>query len=208
MREEADNPTTGPVPVPVRPTVCGLPEALSVIVTEAVRVPGAVGAKVTLRVQLAPVATEVPQVLTWLKSPVFAPVKATLLMLRAALPVFVSVTGCTPLVVPRVWLSKIRLVTVRLTAGPLPVPVRFKLCGLRAALSVIVNTALRVPGAEGVNVTLIAQLAPAATELPHVLVWVKSPGLVPVKVKLVMLKVTFPVLLSVAVCATLVVPTV
>ena len=49
--------------MPVRVTVCGLPAALSVIVTEAVRVPIVVGAKVTLIMQLPPAGTELPQVL-------------------------------------------------------------------------------------------------------------------------------------------------
>ena len=49
--------------MPVRLTVCGLPVALSVMVTEAVRLPGAVGVKVTLMVQLPPAGTELPQVL-------------------------------------------------------------------------------------------------------------------------------------------------
>src|SRR5215467_1024308 len=44
-------------PVPVNGAVCGLPLALSVIETEPVRVPVAVGLKVTLMVQLAPEAT-------------------------------------------------------------------------------------------------------------------------------------------------------
>ena len=43
--------------------MCGLPLALSVILNDAVRVPEAVGLKVTLKVQLAPVASEVPHVL-------------------------------------------------------------------------------------------------------------------------------------------------
>ena len=43
--------------MPVRLTVWGLPVALSVRVTAAVRVPLAVGVKVTLIVQLAPAAT-------------------------------------------------------------------------------------------------------------------------------------------------------
>ncbi len=53
------------VPLPDRPTDCGLPLALSVIVTAAVSVPVAVGVKVTLMVQLAPaarVAVEIGQV--------------------------------------------------------------------------------------------------------------------------------------------------
>jgi hypothetical protein len=54
------------VPVPVRLTVCELPATLllsSVMITVAVRVPEAMGVKVTSIVQLAPVATELAQVL-------------------------------------------------------------------------------------------------------------------------------------------------
>jgi hypothetical protein len=47
----------------MRVTVCGLPLALSVIVTEAVRFPVAVGVNITLIVQVPPAATELPQVL-------------------------------------------------------------------------------------------------------------------------------------------------
>jgi hypothetical protein len=50
------------VPVPVRATFCGLPEVLSVTLTAAVRVPLAIGLKVTLIVQLAVEANELPQV--------------------------------------------------------------------------------------------------------------------------------------------------
>ncbi len=62
----------------------------------------------------------------------------------------------------------------------MPVPERLTVCGLPLALSVMLTEAVRVPVAEGVKVTLIVQLAPAATELPHVLVCAKSPALVPV----------------------------
>lgn len=48
-------------PVPVRLTVCGLPEALSLNVNVPVLVPTAVGEKTTLTAQLAPGAIEVPQ---------------------------------------------------------------------------------------------------------------------------------------------------
>jgi hypothetical protein len=76
------------VPVPVRLTdwVAGL--ALSVMVTAPLLVPMAVGLKITLRVQLAATATLEPQVLVWEKSPL----TVMLVMLRTALPVFLSVT--------------------------------------------------------------------------------------------------------------------
>ena len=44
------------VPIPVRPTFCGLPAALSVTLSIAARVLNAVGLKVTLMLQLDPAA--------------------------------------------------------------------------------------------------------------------------------------------------------
>jgi hypothetical protein len=58
------------------------------MVTAPVLVPAAVGLKVTLRVQLAPAATLEPQVLVWEKSPL----ALMLVIVRLALPVFLSVT--------------------------------------------------------------------------------------------------------------------
>jgi hypothetical protein len=57
-----DRLTVAEVPVPQRLRDWGLPLALSVKLTEADRLPLAVGSNVTLTVQLAPAATEVPQV--------------------------------------------------------------------------------------------------------------------------------------------------
>jgi len=139
------------------------------------------------------------------------PVTAKLAMFKAAFPWLVRVTGCTALVVPRVWLLKIRLVAVRLTAGALPVPARFTVCGLNVALSVMATAAVRVPEAPGVKVTLIAQVPPAATERGErgqLLVSTKSPALVPATAKLVMLKGVFPSLVRMTAWAVLVVPTV
>jgi hypothetical protein len=57
--------------------------------------------------------------------------------------------------------------------------------------------------AVGVKVTLIVQLAPAATLAPQVLVWAKSP----LAATLEMFRAALPVLVSVTVCGALVVPT-
>jgi hypothetical protein len=76
------------VPVPDRLMVWVAGLALSVMVTDPVLVPAAVGLKVTLRVQLAPAATLEPQVLVWEKSPL----TVMLVMLRTALPAFLRVT--------------------------------------------------------------------------------------------------------------------
>jgi hypothetical protein len=84
------------VPVPVRLTVCGLPVALSVIVTKPLRVPAVVGVKVTLIMQFEPGLTVVPQVFVCAKSPL----AATLEMLNDVDPLFVNKTLCVLLVVP------------------------------------------------------------------------------------------------------------
>src|SRR5216684_1509055 len=76
-------------PVPVSDTVCGLPEALSVMVRVPVRVPVAVGVNVTLTVQLVLTARLVPQLLVCAKSPL----AVMLATLAAAVPVFDTVTG-------------------------------------------------------------------------------------------------------------------
>jgi hypothetical protein len=61
------------------------------MLTEAVRVPLAVGEKTTLTVQLPPAAKEVPQVLVCAKSPAFAPVTETLVMLKDVPPLLLRV---------------------------------------------------------------------------------------------------------------------
>ena len=88
------------VPVPLRPTVCGLPGALSARLMAADSLPTCEGVKVTLIVQLAPAATVLPQVFpVRAKSALFVPVNVTLVRLKLALPWFVSVTDCAVLVV-------------------------------------------------------------------------------------------------------------
>ena len=91
-------------------------------------------------------------------------------MLKAALPLLVRVTVCAALVVLSTWAANVRLAGARLTVGPTPVPVRVTVCGLPGALSVRVTAPLRGPGTVGVNVTLIVQVASAATLDPQVLV--------------------------------------
>ena len=118
-------------------------------------------------------------------------------ILNAALPVLLRVTVCAVLVVPTDWLPKARLVGERLTTVVVPVPERLTVCGLPLALSVMLTEAVRLPLAAGVKVTLIVQLLPPATELPHVLLCAKSLALVPVRARLVMLKAALPVLLRV-----------
>jgi hypothetical protein len=130
-----------------------------------------------------------------------------LLTLRAALPVLLKVMVCEALATPTAWFPKLRLVGDRLTTGLVPVPERLTVCGLPLALSVKVMAAVKDPLATGVKVTLMAQLAPAATLVPQLLLCAKSPGLAPVMVMLVMVNAALPELVNVTDWAVLVVPT-
>jgi hypothetical protein len=157
---EVGDTVTAEMPVPLRLTVCGLPAALSVIVTSPVLGPSAVGVNRTLMVQLEPAARVAPQVVVREKSLALAPVITMLEMVKTALPMFLTVTELAALVVPTRRLAKAIDVRERLTAGATPVPVRATVCGLPAALSFTVSVPARAPAAVGVKVTLIAHDPP------------------------------------------------
>lgn len=76
-----------------------------------------VGANVMEMLQLAPAATDAPQLLVCVKLVAFAPVSAMLVVVRAAAPELVSVTVCVPLVVLIAWLPKATEAGVNVTAG-------------------------------------------------------------------------------------------
>src|SRR5437016_1758315 len=104
------------------------------------------------------------------------------LIVKAAAPVFVSVTVIGALVVASSWLPKSRLVGANPTPGAVPFPLRENICGLPPALSVTDSDPVRAPEAVGVKVTLMVQFAPAAKvaglvgqALAPVLVAAKSP---------------------------------
>ena len=80
------------VPVPLRVTVCGEPVALSATESVAAKLAADAGVKVTEMEQLALAASELPQVLVCAKSVGLVPVIEMLEMVRAAVPVFLSVT--------------------------------------------------------------------------------------------------------------------
>jgi len=96
--------------------------------------------------------------------------------------------------------------TAKSPTDGVPVPVSVAVCGDPAALSATDSVALRPVAEAGVNVTEMEQLAPAARDVPQVLVWAKSLGSEPVIVMPVMASAALPVLESVAVCAAVVVP--
>ena len=174
---------------------------MSLIPNVALREPVAVGLKVTLTMQLELGLSELPQVLVWLKSERFVPLRLTPLMVTLVLElVLVTVTVCAVLLVPTGTLPKLREVGETLTMVPLPDSAT--VCGLVLALSLTLSVPLRVPIAVGVKVTLMVHLAPPARLLPQLLVCEKSP----LVVMLVMLSETVPVLVRVTGLEALVVP--
>ena len=84
-------------PTPERVTVCGLSEALSVMLRVPVRVPLVAGSKKTPIEQLEPTARLLPHELSCPKS---AGVVVTAEMLRGAVPLFINVTVCGRPLVP------------------------------------------------------------------------------------------------------------
>jgi hypothetical protein len=216
--------TMGAVPVPVSGRRCGLPAALSVILTVAVRAPTADGVNVAAMLQVLPAAnvdvvrqsaTPDPLGVTRVKSAKFPEVVsiATLVIVNGPVPEFVSTEADCALVVARNWLPSAIVVGARLTAGTVPVPVSVMTCVVGVALSVIVMVAERLPVAVGVNVAATLQLALAA-RLPTVrqsvplegVACAKSPGFVPPRSALEIFSVPLPVLVSVTNCCPLVTP--
>ena len=91
-------------------------------------------------------------------------------------------------------MPKLKLVGEKPVAGAVvPVPASVTVCGLPLALSVTEMEPVREPATVGVKVTEIVQVPAAATEAPHVLVWLKSP----LAAMLPIVKAADPVLVSV-----------
>src|SRR3989454_2839205 len=196
------------VPIPVRAIACGAPGALSAMVIEPFRVPVAVGVNVRLMVQLAPAATMVPFLQVVPAAGAKSPLGSTLVMVSMVVPPFVSVTTWVRLVVLRGRLPKSKLVLDRLRAGPegVPVPIKLITWGLPPALSVMMIAPARAPMAVGAKLALIVQLALAATLPPFAQVVPVAGMKSPLRTMLVMVSAALPVLVSVAVCAALNVP--
>jgi hypothetical protein len=162
----------GTAPVPVRLTVWGLPAELSATLSNAERLPLAVGVKVMLNVQLDPAGSEVPQLLVWAKSLGLVPVIVTPEMLRAPVPALFNVAVPATLVVPTGWLPRKRLAGARPAAGTVPAtptPLRLTLLRPPQPLVAMLSVAKRVPVELGLKVRLIVQLAPGASGLLQLL---------------------------------------
>jgi hypothetical protein len=122
----------GVAPVPESGTLWGVAGALSAMSRLAVRVPVALGVKVTDKVQLDEGAIVAPLHVSadLAKSAAFAPDSVTLLTISGAFPVFWTVMVCAVLVVPVFWEAKVRLVGLSVTCGEVDdVPFTVTLCG-------------------------------------------------------------------------------
>jgi hypothetical protein len=190
-------------PVPVRLTVWGVLDALSLIVSVPVRLPAAVGLKVTLMVQVPLAATELPHVSVSAKSPL----TAILVIARLTVPPLVRVIALAVLVVPTAWLAKASEVGDTVAELVTPVPERAAVWGLLVPLSVTVTAAVRAPVAVGLKVTLMVHWAPAAKLVPQPFVWAKSALLVPVMAMPLTLTDEAVPFFRVSACAVLVAPT-
>jgi hypothetical protein len=101
----------------VSATVCGEPAALSATEIEAPRLPAETGLKVTVIVQVAPTASEVPQVLLCPKLLELAPVTEMLVMVRATVPGLDRVVDWVVAEVPTNVLGNVRMLEVNVACG-------------------------------------------------------------------------------------------
>jgi hypothetical protein len=123
------------LPVPVKPTDCGLVAALSLTDKFPERAPVADGLNLMLMVQLAPEFSIVPQVVADCRnSPPI--VFVMLIPVSVVASLFLTVITWAALVVPTVCAANVRVAGVTAT-GTTPVPVSVSDCGLLDAPSVI-----------------------------------------------------------------------
>jgi hypothetical protein len=208
--EEGEKPTAGlEVVVPLIANVCGLLVALSATRTEAFSELVTDGVNVTLIKQFEPAASDAGQLFVSAKSDAFVPMMEIVVIFNAALPVFVRVTDCGELVVPTARVEKLTEEGEKSTAGLEVVdsfPLSANACGLSVALSATRTEALSELVTDGVNVTLIKQFEPAASDTGQLFVSAKSDAFVPMTEIEVILNVALPVFVSVTDCGELVVP--
>ena len=125
LKDVAERPSSGAVPVPVTDTVCGLPVALLIRVSVPARAPTAVGVKMTEIAHVALTAMlGVQPELVWEKSP---PIDIFEIA-SAAVPVFVTVKVWAALDAPTTMLPKLSVVAESDTTGAVGVepPVELK----------------------------------------------------------------------------------
>ena len=105
--------------------------ALSDTETPPVLCPVPVGVKVTVKVQFAPAAKVLAQLLVWAKSPKAG---AMLEMFIVPFPLFVNFAVCAALGVFNACFEKVSSVGLQDPSGPCPVPLKGTVCGLPVAV--------------------------------------------------------------------------
>ena len=188
------------MPVPLRVTAWGDAAALSAIEREPVSAPTTFGLNSTETVQLAATAREVPQVVADLRNEVeLVPVMVSDVSVKAAVPVFFTVTTCAAVVDPTFVEANVRPVADRATLGAVvPVPFRVTVCGEPVALSAIERDAVGAPATVGLNSTETVQLAATASDVPQVVAdFTNGVALVPLMVSDVSVKAAVPVFFTV-----------
>ncbi len=199
---------TTAAPVPVRAMALGEVLALLVMMMNADLVPTDAGEKTVLNEHELPAGKVAGQV--WLKAN-SAELDARPASVRAAEPLLVSVMAFALDVVPTVWLPKDTLPLDKVTAGTgvaVPVPSNVMDALPLLALLAKVKVALRLPVADGVNVSSTLHVPPAAkgVAVPHVPARAKSLAAAPANVRPLKFSAAVPLLDTVTLCAVLVPP--
>jgi hypothetical protein len=107
-----------------------------------------------------------PQLLVSEKLAGFVPPIPIPLIVKAAVPVLVSVIGMGALVVPACWFGKVNEPGETLATGSMPVPLSDTVCEATGDAKATVRVADAAPLAVGLNVTLNVQVALADSFLP------------------------------------------
>lgn len=196
----AVNEALGAWPVPLRLKLVA-PVPLWVSVTVPVREPAALGVKLTLMTQVPLMASALPQLLDWAKS--LAPaVTETPLMVRGAVPLLVTVTVCTALVVPVCCAAKVSEVGDSEALPSMPVP--DKVAVTVPAPVAKLSEPERAPVVLGVKRVVTVQVAPAFSDVVQVVdTKLKSEPVTDAAVGTVTLMAARPVLVSVDVAVLL-----
>jgi hypothetical protein len=196
----------------LRAIVCGELGASSVIMTNAALRPITTGENDTPTVHVAPTAyAAAVQLFVTLKALAFVPLRATDVMCSDPVPEFVRVTTCPLTAAPCVTVPNEMLVGVNFATGvpgggAAPVPVNCTDCGESGASSLMVIVAVRCPAAWGANVTTMSQVAPAGYAPEQPLATWKSAAFAPPGRTDDICSGAGPMLLTVMVCAVLVLP--
>ena len=148
------------IPVPLNETIVGEFGVLLVTETLPESVPAATGANLTLKLVVAPAASDIGVVSPLIVYPV--PEIGAWLIVAAAVPVLESVIVCVPLL-PTFTLPKLSDVGLAESCGETPVPVAAIVTGEPVALLVTVTDPFTAPDTVGANTIESTVVCPAVS---------------------------------------------